>query len=134
VETIISHIVARFEKGSLNWFTARDSGASGERCRCSRGPRFQRCEHRPRRVHVASGPSISITRCSASLWSKVLDSLNHGGPPGIVDHFAIAVPRVQRGIRHALFDAARRQPLKGDEAGLHLKDPVGINVQISHKA
>jgi hypothetical protein len=25
--------------------------------------------------------------------AKVLDSLNHGGPPGIVDHFAIAVPR-----------------------------------------
>jgi hypothetical protein len=36
VETIISHLVARFEKGSLNG------------CRCSRGPRFQRCEHRPR--------------------------------------------------------------------------------------
>jgi hypothetical protein len=44
--------------------------------------------------------------------TKVLDSLNHGGPPGIVDHFTIA--RVQRRIRHALFDAARRQSLKGD--------------------
>jgi catechol 2,3-dioxygenase-like lactoylglutathione lyase family enzyme len=44
--------------------------------------------------------------------TKVLVSLNHGGPAGIVDHFAIGVPRFGRESA-ALFDAARRQSSAG---------------------
>jgi hypothetical protein len=39
---------------------------------------------------------------------------------------------LHKGINQELFDAARRvSPLQGDFVGLHIKDPDGVNVQIS---
>jgi hypothetical protein len=40
--------------------------------------------------------------------TKVLVSLNQGGPAGIVHHFAIGIPRGSAGNPPSLFDAARR--------------------------
>ena len=63
--------------------------------------------------------------------TKVLVSLNHGSPAGIVDHFAIGIPRFSRESAARYLTQRGATPLEGDYAGLHVKDPDGINVQIS---
>lgn len=54
--------------------------------------------------------------------------------PAIVDQFAIAVPRFGRDPAARYLTQRGANPLQGDYAGLHIKDPDGINVQISQKA
>jgi catechol 2,3-dioxygenase-like lactoylglutathione lyase family enzyme len=63
--------------------------------------------------------------------SKVLVSLNHGSPAGMIDHFAIGVPRLTRESGERYLTQHGATPLQGDYAGLHVKDPDGISVQIS---
>ena len=63
--------------------------------------------------------------------SKVLVSLNHGSPAGMIDHFAIGVPRLTRESGERYLTQRGATPLQGDYAGLHVKDPDGISVQIS---
>jgi catechol 2,3-dioxygenase-like lactoylglutathione lyase family enzyme len=65
--------------------------------------------------------------------TKALVSLNHGSPAGIVDHFAIGIPRFSRESAARYLTQRGATPLEGDYAGLHIKDPDGINVQISQK-
>jgi catechol 2,3-dioxygenase-like lactoylglutathione lyase family enzyme len=65
--------------------------------------------------------------------TKVLVSLNRGGPAGIVDHFAIGIPRFSRESATRYLTQRGAVPLQGDYAGLHVKDPDGINVQISQR-
>ena len=62
-----------------------------------------------------------------------LVSLNHQSPAGIVDHFSIGVPRYTReAATRYLTDRGAR--VENDPyAGLHVKDPDGVNVQISLK-
>ena len=62
--------------------------------------------------------------------TKTLVSLNTQRPAGIVDHFAIGVPRFTKeaAARYAMQHGAT--PLDDPYAGLHVKDPDGINVQI----
>ena len=61
---------------------------------------------------------------------RSLVSLNHQSPARIVDHFAIGVPRFTKesAARYAMQHGAT--PLDDPYAGLHVKDPDGINVQI----
>ena len=61
---------------------------------------------------------------------RSLVSLNHQSPARIVDHFAIGVPRFTKeaAARYAMQRGAT--PLDDPYAGLHVKDPDGINVQI----
>ena len=61
---------------------------------------------------------------------KVLVSLHHKSPTGLVDHFAIGVEKFNR-------DSATRElkdrgvtPETNLDAGFHIKDPEGISVQI----
>jgi hypothetical protein len=56
--------------------------------------------------------------------------LNTQRPAGIADHFAIGVPRFTKeaAARYAMQKGAA--PLDDPYAGLHVKDPDGINVQI----
>jgi len=63
--------------------------------------------------------------------SRVLVSLNNGSPAPRIDHFAIGIPRFtdESGKRH--FEQRGAMPLQGDYAGFHIKDPDGINVQVS---
>jgi catechol 2,3-dioxygenase-like lactoylglutathione lyase family enzyme len=61
---------------------------------------------------------------------KTLVSLHHKSPTGLVDHFAIAVEnfteeRLTRELR-----ARGATPERNIDAGLHIKDPEGINVQV----
>jgi catechol 2,3-dioxygenase-like lactoylglutathione lyase family enzyme len=62
---------------------------------------------------------------------RVLVSLNNGSPAPRIDHFAIGIPRFtsESGMRY--FTQRGATPLQGDYAGFHIKDPDGINVQVS---
>ena len=63
--------------------------------------------------------------------NRVLVSLNNGTPAPRIDHFAIGIPRFtdESGMRY--FAQRGAMPLQGDYAGFHIKDPDGINVQVS---
>jgi catechol 2,3-dioxygenase-like lactoylglutathione lyase family enzyme len=63
--------------------------------------------------------------------ARMLVSLNVGGPPGRVDHFALGIPRFTRESITSYLTQRGATPLQGDFAGLHIKDPDGVNVQIS---
>ena len=66
-------------------------------------------------------------------FTKPLVSINPVKPTGIVDHFAIGIPRFSRESAARYLTQRGATPLEGDYAGLHVKDPDGINVQISQK-
>jgi glyoxylase I family protein len=61
---------------------------------------------------------------------NILVSLNRGGPARIVDHFAIGMAAFNRAAVEGYLTQRGATPLQGDYAGLHVKDPDGINVQI----
>jgi catechol 2,3-dioxygenase-like lactoylglutathione lyase family enzyme len=63
--------------------------------------------------------------------TKTLVSLNHGGPPGTIDHFSIGIPHFSRESITSYLTQRGATPLQGNFAGLHVKDPDGVNVQIS---
>jgi catechol 2,3-dioxygenase-like lactoylglutathione lyase family enzyme len=63
--------------------------------------------------------------------NRTLVSLNRGGPGGRIDHFAIGVPRHSSDAAKRYLTERGATPLQGDYAGLHVKDPDGVNVQIS---
>jgi len=50
-----------------------------------------------------------------------------------MDHFAIGIPRFSRESATRYLTQRGATPLQGDYAGLHIKDPDGINVQISQR-
>ena len=62
--------------------------------------------------------------------TRTLVSLNHESPAGIVDHFAIGIPRFTRESATNYLKQRGATPLNDPYAGLHIKDPDGINVQI----
>src|SRR5438105_6185115 len=65
--------------------------------------------------------------------SRVLVSINNGGPAGVIDHFAIGVPRFNAQADARYFTQRGATPSQGDYAGFHIKDPDGVNVQISQR-
>jgi catechol 2,3-dioxygenase-like lactoylglutathione lyase family enzyme len=64
---------------------------------------------------------------------KVLVSLNNGKAAGTIDHFAIGIPRFDARSGRQYFTQRGAMPLQGDYAGFHIKDPDGVNVQISQR-
>jgi catechol 2,3-dioxygenase-like lactoylglutathione lyase family enzyme len=152
MESIISDLVTRFEKGSLS---RRDlvSGlaliaASGTAATAQENVDFKSADIDHVSIHVSDlqrsvdfyqksfgfsvksqEPSRGIIRLGTP--SKMLVSLNHGAPAGIVDHFAIGVPRISNEAAQRYLKDRGLTPLQGDYAGVHVKDPDGINVQIS---
>ena len=63
--------------------------------------------------------------------TKMIVSLNNGGTPGRIDHFAIGIPRFSNESAQRYLTQRGLTPLQGDYAGMHVKDPDGVNVQIS---
>ena len=63
--------------------------------------------------------------------NRTLVSFNRQSPAGIVDHFSIGVPRFTKDAAARYLTQHGARPLDDPYAGLHLKDPDGINVQIS---
>lgn len=62
--------------------------------------------------------------------AKVLVSLHHKSPTGLVDHFAIGVEKFNRDSVARDLKARGANPEENLDAGFHIKDPEGISVQI----
>jgi len=61
---------------------------------------------------------------------KVLVSLHHKSPTGLVDHFAIGVEKFNKESVTRELKARGASPEENIDAGFHIKDPEGIGVQI----
>lgn len=61
---------------------------------------------------------------------KVLVSLHHKSPTGVVDHFAIGVQNFNKDVVTKELKARGANPEENLDAGFHIKDPQGIGVQI----
>jgi catechol 2,3-dioxygenase-like lactoylglutathione lyase family enzyme len=61
---------------------------------------------------------------------KVLVSLHHKSPTGLVDHFAIGVEKFNREAVTRELKSLGANPEDNLDAGFHIKDPEGISVQI----
>jgi catechol 2,3-dioxygenase-like lactoylglutathione lyase family enzyme len=76
---------------------------------------------------VSRDQKLGITRLGNA---KVLVSLNQQAPAGIVDHFALGIPRFNKDTAARYLMQRGVAPLDDPYAGLHAKDPDGVNVQI----
>jgi glyoxylase I family protein len=153
MESIISNLLTRFEKGSLSRRKLVQGlallAASGTATTAQEDIDFKGADIDHVSIHVANmqrsvdfyqrmfgfsvvsqDPPGGIVRLGNT---KVLVSLNNGSPAGIVDHFAIGIPRFSRESAARYLTQRGATPLQGDYAGLHIKDPDGINVQISQR-
>jgi catechol-2,3-dioxygenase len=61
---------------------------------------------------------------------RILVSLHHKPPTGIVDHFAIAVDGFEREAATAALMKLGLSPAENLDYGFHVRDPEGIPVQI----
>jgi catechol 2,3-dioxygenase-like lactoylglutathione lyase family enzyme len=61
---------------------------------------------------------------------KVLVSLHHKSPIGLVDHFAIGIEKFDRERVTRELKNLGANPENNLDAGFHIKDPEGISVQI----
>lgn len=62
--------------------------------------------------------------------TKPLVSLHHKSPTAIVDHFAIGVDPFNREAVTRELEARGARPENNLDAGFHIKDPDGVSVQI----
>jgi glyoxylase I family protein len=153
MESIISNLLTRFEKGSLS---RRDlvQGlamlAAGGTAAAQEGLDFKTADIDHVSIHVADlqrsvdfyqkmfGFTVVSQDQPGGIIrlgnTKVLVSVNNGGPAGIIDHFAIGIPRFSRESLADYLTQRGATLLQGDYAGLHIKDPDGVNVQISPRA
>ena len=150
MESIISDLLTRFEKGSL---TRRDLArglamlaAGATSAAAQEGIDFKSADIDHVSIQVADlqrsvdyyqkmfgfsviseDKPLGIIRLGIN---RSLVSLNRQSPAGIVDHFAIGVPRFTKeaAARYVTQRGARAED--DPYAGLHVKDPDGINVQI----
>lgn len=151
METIISNLVTRFEKGTL---TRRElirgltmlAAASGTAAAMPQeaGLKGTKIDHisiqvtdlqRSRDFYqklfgfsvVNEDKGNEIVRLGIN---KTIVSLHHKSPTGIVDHFAIGVEQFNKeAVTHNL-KRLGATPEENLDAGFHIKDPEGLNVQI----
>ena len=153
MESIISSLLSRFEKGSLSrrelvqglaMLAASGTAASAQEDinfkaatidhvsvqvdNLQRSIDFYQKVFGFTVVSQAEEGGVKIVRLGNT---KMLVSLNVGGPPGRIDHFAIGVPRFTRDSISSYLTQRGAAPLQGELAGLHIKDPDGVNVQVS---
>jgi glyoxylase I family protein len=152
MESIISDLVTRFEKGSLSRRELVRGlallAASGTAAAAQEDINFKAADIDHISIHVADmqrsidfyqkmfGFTVvsedkpgGIVRLGNG--SKILVSLNNGKPAGVLDHFAIGIPTFNAESVRRYLTQRGASPLQGDYAGLHIKDPDGVNVQIS---
>jgi catechol 2,3-dioxygenase-like lactoylglutathione lyase family enzyme len=153
METIISDLVTRFEKGLLSRRELVRGlamlAASGTAAAAQEDLDFKGADIDHVSIHVADlqrsidfyqkmfGFTVVSQEQPRGIVrlgnAKTLISLNAGSPAGIVDHFAIGIPRFSRESAARYLTQRGATPLEGDYAGLHVKDPDGVNVQISQR-
>jgi glyoxylase I family protein len=151
MEPIISDLVSRFEKGSLNRRELIGAltmlAASGTEAAAAQ----QEIDFKTANIDHVSIQVADLQR-SVEFYQKMfgftvisedkplgiirlgidrsLVSLNHQSPARIVDHFAIGVPRFTKETAARYVMQRGATPLDDPYAGLHVKDPDGINVQV----
>jgi catechol 2,3-dioxygenase-like lactoylglutathione lyase family enzyme len=153
MESVISNLLSRFEKGSLSrrdlvqglamlaasgtaasaqdvisFKTANIDHVSVQVGNLQRSIDFYQKMFGFTVVSQAEEGGVKIVRLGNA---RMLVSLNTGGLPGRVDHFAIGIPRFTRESISSYLVQRGATPLQGDLAGLHIKDPDGANVQLS---
>ena len=151
MEPIISDLLTRFEKGSLSRRELVQGlamlAASGTTAVAQEGIDFKTANVDHVSIQVADlqrsvdfyqkifgfsvvseDKPLGIIRLGTN---RTLVSLNHQSPAGIVDHFAIGVPRYSRESAERYLTQRGARPENDPYAGLHVNDPDGINVQIS---
>jgi catechol 2,3-dioxygenase-like lactoylglutathione lyase family enzyme len=152
MEAIISDLVNRFERGALTrrgliqglaMLTAA-SGAASEAQAQDGAIKAAKIDHisiqvsdLPRSLAfyqkmfglavVSEDKPNEIVRLG---MGKVLVSLHHKSPTGLVDHFAIGVEKFNEESVARELKERGANPEKNIDAGFHIKDPEGIGVQI----
>jgi catechol 2,3-dioxygenase-like lactoylglutathione lyase family enzyme len=152
MEAIISDLVNRFEKGALTrrgliqglaMLTAVGGAASVGQAQDA-GLKGVKIDHisiqvtdLPRAVAfyekvfgltvMSEDKPNEISRLGAG---KIIVSLHHKPPTGIVDHFAIGVENFNKERVTQQLKALGLTPEENLDAGFHIKDPEGMNVQI----
>jgi catechol 2,3-dioxygenase-like lactoylglutathione lyase family enzyme len=152
MESIISNLISRYEKGSLSRRELVSGlallAAVGTAAAAQDEVEFRDANIDHVSIHVADlqrsiafyqkmfGFSV-VSRAEPDIVrlgnGKILISLNHGSAAGAIDHFAIGIPRFNNESGARYFTQRGATPLQGDYAGFHIKDPDGINVQISQR-
>jgi catechol 2,3-dioxygenase-like lactoylglutathione lyase family enzyme len=153
MESIISDLVSRFEKGALSrrelvqGLTVLAASATGAAAQQDLDFKSADIDHVSIQVAdlqrsvdfyqkmfgfsvVSQDQPLGIIRLG---MTRTLVSLNRQSPAGIVDHFAIGVPRYTKEAAARYLMERGAAPLDDPYAGLHVKDPDGINVQISNQ-
>jgi len=151
MEALISSLVGRFEKGALtrrelvNGLTAlAAAGGSAALAQESTGIKAATIDHVS--IQVKDLPkSIAFYQTMFGLRilnedkpneivrmgvGKVLVSLHHKNPTGIVDHFAIGVEKFNREAVTKELKGRGADPQEDLDAGYHIIDPEGISVQV----
>jgi glyoxylase I family protein len=150
MESIISDLVTRFEKGSLNRRELVQGlavlAASGTGATAQENIDFKAADIDHVSIQVADLQrsvdfyqkmfGFSVVSQDQPLGiirlgnTRTLVSLNHQSPAGVVDHFAIGIPRYSKESATRYLQQRGASVLDDPYAGLHVKDPDGINVQI----
>ena len=148
MEAIISDLLNRFEKGALS----RRGLIQGLAMLTAVGAQAQETAIKPAKIdHV----SIQVTDLPRSIAfyqkifgftivsedkpneivrlgpaGKVLVSLHHKSPTGLVDHYAIGVEKFNKEAVTRELKERGVTPEENLDAGFHIKDPEGMRVQI----
>ncbi|MBV9507609.1 MAG: VOC family protein [Acidobacteriia bacterium] len=152
MEGIISNLVSRFEKGLLTrrelvqglTMLAGTGGATSVAEAQESGLKGMKIDHisiqvsdLPRSIAfyekifglkvVSEDKPNEIVRLGAG---KVIVSLHHKSPTGLVDHFAIGVEKFNKEEVTRQLKQLGANPEDNLDAGFHIKDPEGLSVQI----
>ena len=152
MEAIISDLINRFERGALTrreliqGFTmlAAAGGTAATAQVSDAGLKAAKIDHvsiqvsdLPRSIAfyqkifgltiLSEDKPNEIVRLGAG---KVLVSLHHKSPTGLVDHFAIGVEKFNKELVTKELKERGANPEDNLDAGFHIKDPEGISVQI----
>jgi catechol 2,3-dioxygenase-like lactoylglutathione lyase family enzyme len=151
MEAIISSLVSRFERGAL---TRRElvqglttlAAVSGTASAQAQDAAIKGTKIDHVRIQVSDLPrSIAFYQKMFGLTilsedkpneivrlgaGKVLVSLHHKSPTGLVDHFAIGVEKFDKDSVTRELKARGASPEDNLDAGFHILDPEGISVQI----
>ncbi len=150
MESMISNLVTRFEEGRLGRRELVQGlamlAASGTAATAQQDLDFKRADVDHVSIQVADlarsvefyqkmfgftviseDQPLGIIRLGVT---RTLVSLNHQSPAGIVDHFALGVLGFSKEAATRYLQQRGATPLDDPYAGLHVKDPDGVNVQI----
>ena len=150
MEAIISNLLTRFEKGALTRRGLVQSltmlaAAGGTTANAQEaGIKAAKIDHvsiqvsdLPRSIAfyekmfgltiLSEDKPNEIVRLGAG---KVLVSLHHKSPTGLVDHFAIGIEKFNKESVTRELKERGANPEDNLDAGFHIKDPEGISVQI----